>query len=100
MADGTIAAYQWTSSIAGALSTQASFSTSSLAVGSYYLLQGEDDDSTWSTPITQQLAIQSTPPNPEEVIIDNRDATLSEPCRFMVSLHCYEPMGSRFLQAE
>ena len=52
--DGTIAAYEWTSSIAGALSTQASFSTSSLAVGTHTIsFRVRDDDSTWSSPVTR-----------------------------------------------
>ena len=56
--DGTIAAYEWTSSISGALSTTTTFSTSSLSAGTHTIsFRVKDDDGAWSTPVTSSLTV-------------------------------------------
>ena len=58
--DGTITAYEWTSSINGMLSASTSntYSTSSLSAGTHTIsLRVKDDDEAWSTPVTSSLTI-------------------------------------------
>ena len=67
--DGTVTAYEWTSSISGALSTATTFSTSSLSAGTHTIsLRVQDDDGAWSTPGHQQcdgnFSFQYFPPPP------------------------------------
>ena len=64
--DGTITEYKWESSIDGWLSSEASFSTSNLQVGTHTIyFSVKDDDNAWSTPATDELTITnpSGPPN-------------------------------------
>ncbi|MCE5187063.1 MAG: PKD domain-containing protein [Planctomycetaceae bacterium] len=59
--DGTVTAYQWTSSISGSLSTSSSFSTSSLSNGTHTIsFRVQDDDGAWSSPQTLILVITDT----------------------------------------
>ncbi|RME91635.1 MAG: hypothetical protein D6766_11605, partial [Verrucomicrobia bacterium] len=59
-ADGTVVGYEWTSDIDGLLSTEASFSTSSLSVGTHTIsLRVRDDDGIWSTKVTELLYVGS-----------------------------------------
>jgi len=58
-ADGSIVSYYWSSSSAGSLSTDSSFSTCSLSVGTdaiYFRVQ--DDDGAWSEEVLEILVIQ------------------------------------------
>ena len=56
--DGTVTAYEWTSSISGALSTTTTFSTSSLSAGTHTIsLRVQDDDGAWSTPVTSSVTV-------------------------------------------
>ena len=85
-ADGTIAAYRWISSIDGTLSNSASFSISTLSVGTHTIsLEVQDNDGAWSVPVTQILSVYGTPGTSTEVIIDNQDANTSKTGEWPVS---------------
>ncbi len=57
-ADGTIVAYEWTSSIDGTLSVQSTFETASLSVGTHNItFRVMDDNGTWSVPVYATLMI-------------------------------------------
>ncbi|MFH1778908.1 MAG: beta-galactosidase [Candidatus Omnitrophota bacterium] len=61
--DGSIVAYNWRSSIDSQLSTQASFTSSSLSLGTHTIyFKVQDDDGVWSTEVTGNLTITSPPP--------------------------------------
>jgi PKD repeat protein len=64
---GAISAYQWRSSIDGELSTQASFSTSNLSVGTHTIyFKVQDDEGVWSTSVERDITInQEQCTNPE-----------------------------------
>jgi len=73
--DGTITAYEWTSSIDGTIGTAASFSTSTLSTGTHTItFRVRDNEDTWSPGATVSLAV-GTPS--AEVIIDNDAAGTS-----------------------
>ena len=56
--DGTIAAYEWTSSISGTLTTTSTFSTSSLSAGTHTIsFRVQDDDGAWSAPVTSSVTV-------------------------------------------
>jgi len=56
--DGTITAYEWSSSINGLLSTTSTFSASSLLPGTHTIsFRVKDDDEAWSAPVTRSLTI-------------------------------------------
>jgi hypothetical protein len=62
--DGTIAAYSWSSSINGTLSTEASFSTSALSLGTHTItFRVQDDQGAWSTDATDTLVVSAVPLN-------------------------------------
>jgi PKD repeat protein len=83
--DGTVAAYSWTSSINGALSTQASFSTSTLSLGLHTItFRVQDNQGTWSTSATTTLLVNSAQV-PAETIIDNKDSATSKTGSWQVS---------------
>jgi PKD repeat protein len=57
--DGTIVTYSWESSIDGLLSTDISFSTSSLSVGEHTIsFKGKDEIGDWSESVTITLVVQ------------------------------------------
>jgi PKD repeat protein len=64
---GAISAYQWRSSIDGELSTQASFATSNLSVGTHTIyFKVQDDEGVWSTSVERDITInQEQCTNPE-----------------------------------
>ncbi len=73
--EGTITAYEWTSSIDGAIGTAASFSTSTLSSGTHTIsFRVQDNGGLWSSAVTQGLTV-GTPS--AEVIIDNTDSRTS-----------------------
>ena len=56
--DGTVTAYEWTSSITGILSTASTFSTSSLSAGTHTVsFRVRDDDGAWSSPVTSSVTV-------------------------------------------
>lgn len=60
--DGTVTAYEWSSNLSGILSTQASFTSSTLAVGDHTItFRVRDNANQWSAPVTRQLTISSAP---------------------------------------
>jgi len=74
--EGTITAYEWTSSIDGAIGTAASFSTSTLSSGTHTIsFRVKDNGGLWSSAVTSPLVVNGTPPS--EVIIDNTDSQTS-----------------------
>ncbi|MEZ4526985.1 MAG: PKD domain-containing protein [Desulfobacterales bacterium] len=80
---GTISAYSWESNIDGALSTQASFSTSSLSEGLHSIsFRVQNADGIWSETVTQTLVVGEVP---QEYIIDNGDAQTSKTGTWEVS---------------
>jgi len=73
--DGTVSGYQWESDIDGVLSTEASFTTSSLSEATHTIsFKVQDDEGDWSEAATQLLTVGTIP---SEIIIDNRDASTS-----------------------
>ena len=57
-ADGYIVAYNWSSSIVGFLSSQASFSISTLSVGTHTIyFKVQDNNGTWSSEVSEILTI-------------------------------------------
>jgi PKD repeat protein len=67
--DGSVVAYSWNSSIDGRLSTEASFSTTSLSFGNHIItFTVTDNDGGISTEVTQGLKVNEMP---IVVIIDN-----------------------------
>jgi len=57
-AEGTIAAYEWKSSIDGAIGTAASFSTSTLSAGTHTItFKVQDNEGLWSTGVTSPLVV-------------------------------------------
>lgn len=59
--DGTITAYEWTSSLDGALSSSASFNRSNLRVGTHLIsFRVRDNADAWSQPATLSLIITQT----------------------------------------
>ncbi|HPD47145.1 MAG TPA: PKD domain-containing protein [Anaerohalosphaeraceae bacterium] len=73
--DGSIVAWNWSSSIDGHLSDAASFATSALSEGMHDItLEVQDNEGEWSAPAAAVLVI-GTPPT--EIIVDNRDTRTS-----------------------
>ena len=69
--DGTIIGYSWRSSRDGSLSTESSFSSSSLSVGTHTIFfKVEDDDGDWSTEKSETLII-NLPNNSPTAFIDS-----------------------------
>jgi PKD repeat protein len=60
--DGTIVAYQWTSSTGGDLSTNSNFISTSLSVGAHTIsLKVQDNKGVWSTDVSQVITVSSLP---------------------------------------
>ena len=60
--DGTIAAYLWSSSIDGELSTEASFSTSDLTFGNHTItFRVKDNDGVWSDNVSSWVDVRKSP---------------------------------------
>jgi PKD repeat protein len=77
-ADGTVVSYRWSEGT-DVLSTSASFSTSSMALGDHTLtFEVQDDDGDWSAPAIQLLTIIEPP---LEIIRDNSDTGPTETSR-------------------
>ena len=69
--DGSVTEYSWESSIDGVLSSDASFTTDALSVGTHTItLTVLDNQGEPSDPVTEVLIIEDIP---EEVVIDNDD---------------------------
>ncbi|HUV42283.1 MAG TPA: hypothetical protein VMW23_10895, partial [Sedimentisphaerales bacterium] len=81
--DGSIVAYQWTSSLDGVLSNAQQFSTQSLSAGSHQIsFEVQDNAGVWSQPATTLLAVGS---GGNDTIIDNRDSATSQTGIWQVS---------------
>lgn len=66
--DGSIAAYEWSSSRDGVLSTSASFTSSTLSVGAHVIsFRARDDAGLWSVPAIFPLEIRPVQPPSEYV---------------------------------
>lgn len=66
--DGTIVSYKWTSNIDGKLNESATFTTSSLSVGTHNIkFSVMDNNSTWSSEAEQTLVV--SPPNKAPVAV-------------------------------
>jgi PKD repeat protein len=73
---GTIAGYQWTSSIDGAIGSAASFSTSSLSAGTHSItFKVTDTNNATSEAATASLMVAGTAA--QDIIIDNTDSRTS-----------------------
>jgi len=60
--DGTIVAYEWTSSMEGELSTNSNFIITSLGVGAHTIsLKVQDNKGEWSTVVSQVITVSSLP---------------------------------------
>ena len=70
--DGTVTGYEWRSSIDGNLSTQTSFSTTTLSEGTHTIyFRVQDNDGEWSEEVSQPLLVYQVETG---IIIDNGDA--------------------------
>jgi hypothetical protein len=81
--DGTVAAFQWTSSIDGDLSTEKSFTTSGLSQGSHTIgFRVRDDRGAWSPLVTRGLDVQppavNQPPAARIISISPSPATAGQ----------------------
>ena len=89
--DGSITAYNWSSSIDGSLSNNSTFSTSNLSLSDHIItFIVYDNDSTASEPVTQVLSIREVI---SEDIIDNGSAVTSYTGTWSVS-GAAEPYGT------
>jgi len=63
--DGTIIAYNWSSSLDGLLNTSDSFETDELSIGIHNItFMVQDDDEDWSEPVNETLIVtENLPPN-------------------------------------
>ncbi len=62
--DGTVTAYNWTSSIDGKFGDQATVTNGSLSVGTHTIsFAAQDDNGSWSTPSTAVLVVNAPVPN-------------------------------------
>jgi PKD repeat protein len=67
--DGTVAAYEWTSSIDGSIGNAESFAISTLSAGNHTIsLRVRDNQNLWSTAVTAALVIQGGNTAPTAVI--------------------------------
>ncbi len=63
--DGTLVAYRWTSSVDGEIGTSASFTTSSLSVGSHTVsFRAQDNNGAWSANVTATVIVTEAIPEP------------------------------------
>jgi len=61
--DGTVVAYRWTSSSDGEIGTSASFTTSSLSVGSHTIsFRAQDNNGAWSANVTATVIVTEAIP--------------------------------------
>ena len=76
--DGTIVAYNWRSSIDGQLSTSASFTTSTLSVGTHTIyFKVQDNNGSWSGEVSESLTINPSAQPTLVVTVDANPTTLS-----------------------
>jgi len=62
--DGSVSGYEWESNISGILSTDATFTNSTLPVGTHNItFKVQDDDGVWSDIVNETLIIEPIPPN-------------------------------------
>ena len=85
--DGFIVDYQWTSSLDGLLSMDSSFSTNTLSMGMHYIdLKVQDNDSLWSIPASDTLAVGVMPDQlDQEMTQDGMSAACYPPDKFAQS---------------
>jgi hypothetical protein len=76
--DGTVVAYRWTSSIDGEIGTSASFTTSSLSVGSHTIsFRVQDNNDAWSENVTANVTVAEAIPKPVILSFDAEPGTIS-----------------------
>ena len=76
--DGTVVAYRWTSSIDGEIGTSASFTTSSLSVGSHTVsFRAQDNNGAWSANVTATVIVTEAIPNPVILSFDADPGTIN-----------------------
>jgi hypothetical protein len=69
--DGTVVGYRWTSSIDGEIGTSASFTTSSLSVGSHTIsFRAQDNNGAWSGNVTATVIVTEAIPEPAILSFD------------------------------
>jgi len=76
--DGTVVAYRWTSSIDGEIGTSASFTTSSLSVGSHTIsFRAQDNNGAWSANVTATVIVTEAIPEPVILSFDADPGTIN-----------------------
>jgi len=76
--DGTVVAYRWTSSSDGEIGTSASFTTSSLSVGSHTIsFRAQDNNGAWSGNVTATVIVTEAIPNPVILSFDADPGTIN-----------------------
>ena len=76
--DGTVVAYRWTSSNDGEIGTSASFTTSSLSVGSHTIsFRAQDNNGAWSANVTATVIVTEAIPNPVILSFDADPGTIN-----------------------
>jgi len=76
--DGTVVAYRWTSSSDGEIGTSASFTTSSLSVGSHTVsFRAQDNNGAWSANVTATVIVTEAIPNPIILSFDADPGTIN-----------------------
>ncbi len=92
-ARGTIDGYEWRSDIDGALSTEASFTTDQLSVGTHTIsFTVKDDEGEWSEPVTVSVEIENVEPTATIDDIDPSPAAQGSTVSFEGSGS--DPLGS------
>ena len=76
--DGTVVAYRWTSSSDGEIGTSASFTTSSLSVGSHTIsFRAQDNNGAWSANVTATVIVTEAIPEPVILSFDADPGTIN-----------------------
>jgi hypothetical protein len=76
--DGTVVGYRWISSIDGEIGTSASFTTSSLSVGSHTIsFRAQDNNGAWSENVTAAVIVTEAIPEPVILSFDADPGTIN-----------------------
>jgi len=76
--DGTVVAYRWASSIDGEIGTSASFTASSLSVGSHTVsFRAQDNNGAWSENVTATVTVTEAIPEPVILSFDADPGTIN-----------------------
>ncbi|TQD28285.1 PGF-pre-PGF domain-containing protein [Methanolobus vulcani] len=97
-ADGSVIAYNWTSSIDGQLSTDASFSTSNLPAGEHTIyFKVQDNDYAWSPEASETIIVDDGAPFVNISVGLDSNISVNNPVDIILNSSDMYPLGSEFL---